>query len=666
MNLLSWPAAAIAGAIAVPLLLLLYFLKLRRQERSVSSTLLWKRAVHDLQVNAPFQRLRKNLLLFLQLLILAAVLFGLANPVANFLKRPRENIVLLVDRSASMGTIESDGRTRLDHAREAAVEYVEGLPDGASAMVISFADRARVECAFTKNKRRLIGGLEGIEPTDAVSNIGEALQLAVAYSSQLVEDETLTTPQAAGVGQAEIKLFSDGRLADADDQPVIRGELAYYRVGEAEDNVGIVAFDVRRELERPGMLSVFVQVENFGPEAITTDISLSLNGRVLVVHEQSLGPARPATTTGVASAADTGGLPSAANVVFPFAHQAGGIVELELHREDALAADNVARAPIDPPREVRVLGVSNRGPFRKIMQRALNALHVEALDWKTSAEYESAPDEELVIEGGGRSKFDLIILDKHDTARLPPGSYVFFGGLPRLEGYARGEEIDDQYIVTWKENHPLIRPADLDNVYIARWRRLTLPAHATVLVEGEDSAIMAMITEPGHRYLITAFDLLESDFALKVPFMIVLQNAVRLLTSGGLQESGRLIAPGDTLTVQVPPGAQEVRVLRPVGPPDVIDVRERHTLTYARTHDAGIYRFKFDDADEVTTAYAANVLSAIESNVASSPGVTLAGTGVEAVEGESRVNKPLWPYAAAAALLILMLEWWIYNKRVMI
>ena len=49
-----------AAAVAVPLLLLLYFLKLKRHEMLVSSTLLWKRAVQDLQVNAPFQRLRRR------------------------------------------------------------------------------------------------------------------------------------------------------------------------------------------------------------------------------------------------------------------------------------------------------------------------------------------------------------------------------------------------------------------------------------------------------------------------------------------------------------------------------------------------------------------------------------------------------------------------------
>ena len=70
MEWLTPLTALITAAISVPLLLLLYFLKLKRREMLVSSTLLWKRAVQDLQVNAPFQRIRNNLLLWLQLLVL--------------------------------------------------------------------------------------------------------------------------------------------------------------------------------------------------------------------------------------------------------------------------------------------------------------------------------------------------------------------------------------------------------------------------------------------------------------------------------------------------------------------------------------------------------------------------------------------------------------------
>src|SRR5918999_6115673 len=100
--LLNWKVAALAGAIAIPALLVLYFLKLRRREVAISSTLLWRKAIQDLQVNAPFQRLRRNLLLLLQMLLLALLLLALARPVSNYRPGAGKMTVILIDRSASM------------------------------------------------------------------------------------------------------------------------------------------------------------------------------------------------------------------------------------------------------------------------------------------------------------------------------------------------------------------------------------------------------------------------------------------------------------------------------------------------------------------------------------------------------------------------------------
>ncbi|MCZ6817055.1 MAG: VWA domain-containing protein [Planctomycetota bacterium] len=664
---LTWQTGLLLGAIAVPSLLLLYFLKLRRQERTVSSTLLWQKAIHDLQVNAPFQKLRKNLLLLLQLLILAAVLFGLSTPVANLLQGPKENIVLLIDRSASMKVVEADGRSRLEHAKEAAEGFVDNLPDESRAMVISFADRAGLECRFTNNRHRLISAIQGIEATDAVSNIGESLQLAVAYSSQLIEDAGLTTPQAASIGSAGLQLYSDGRITDADQIVLMRGTLNLHKLGKASDNVGIVAFDVRPNLERPGELSVFAQIENFGPDPIKTDVSIRLDGRLLegsgAIKELSLGGARPADE-GPDPSRPTG-LSSAENVIFKLIHDSAGIVEVRIHRKDALAADNVARAPIDAPRRLRVLVVTKRSRVKWILQRALSALTVDDVEWMSPDEYENAPDEKISSEG--RSNFDLVIFDAHSTDRLAPGNYLFFGAVPKVDGFGMGEMIEDQRMVNWLDDHPLIRPAELHNVMIFKWRRMTLPNHAEILVEGEDSAIIVFASDPGHRYLMTAFDLLESDIALKVPFMIIFQNAVRYMAGGGLTESRGILSPGQTLTIPVPPGANEVRITAPGGVEETISVMGSHSVTYAKTQQAGIYRFEFDDAHDTTDVFAANILNPTESRVAPVEKLVLtAGTPIEIIDADTQVNEPLWPYAAAVALLILLFEWWVYNKRMMI
>lgn len=670
MKLLSLPTALLFAAVAVPLLLLLYFLKLRRQERKVPSTLLWKKAVQDLQVNAPFQKLRRNLLLFLQLLLMAAVLFGLANPVANFNRVPEQSVVLLVDASGSMRALEAGGAPRIRAAKDTAVRFVAGLPSHSRAMIISFSDRARVESPFTTDQRRLKSVIESIEPTCGPSRIGEALQLAVAYSSNLVEDTGMGVPEAAKQGSADIELFSDGRIGDAAQQFVTRGKVHYYPLGDTRDNAGIVAFDVRRDFERPGYLSVFARVENFGPAAVKGDVSLSLDGRPIAgggaVREIALGPAEAAATQpaqadrpGAASTA-----PAAQNVIFELQHDAGGILEVEWHRRDALSIDNKVVAPLDPPRPIRVLAVTGRNEIRSLLQRVMAAFEIEAFDLVAPAEYESMPEARL--QSAGRSNYELIILDNHDTARLPPGNYVFWGGLPKVDGISRGPDIEGKPIVYGQQSHPLLRSVNYDGLYISKWKRLVLPKAAIGLLEGEDSTVLAFYTDPGHRYVLGAFDLLETDLPFRPAYLVLMQNIITHLAGGGLVDAGRMIGPGDTIALSIPPGAKRMRITHPGDATEEVDVADRLNVAFARTQETGIYRGAFDDGEKTTLTFAVNLLDRNESNIPPNPELVIGSDTIPAEAKAARVNEPLWPYAVAAALALLLLEWWIYNKRVML
>src|SRR5207248_7158361 len=90
---------------AIPIggiIVLMYILKLRRKDVVVSSTFLWRQVIRDVQANAPFQKLRKNLLLLLQLIIAALIIFALARPFVRASGIGGRNIVLIVDTSASM------------------------------------------------------------------------------------------------------------------------------------------------------------------------------------------------------------------------------------------------------------------------------------------------------------------------------------------------------------------------------------------------------------------------------------------------------------------------------------------------------------------------------------------------------------------------------------
>lgn len=662
MTFLTWPAALMAASIALPLLLLLYFLKLRRVERTISSTLLWKKAVQDLQVNAPFQKLRKNLLLLLQFLLLVAILLAIAGPVMNFVRQPERNVVLLIDQSASMKTLEADDRTRLEQAQEAASDFVENLASGSKAMVIAFSDRAEVVCTFTNDKRRLIERINSIKANDARTRIGEALQLAVAYSSSFVETGTTGgkfNPESLQI--ADIELFSDGRLSDAAEEFVTRAKMIHHVIGKASDNVGITAFDVRREIDRPGVVSAFAQVQNFGDKPVTLDASLYLDDKLKDVQQVSLGPAMDA-----ASRASNDEPTSGRNVLFePFDHEAGGVLRVKLSRDDVLMVDNEVSGPIDPPRAVRILVVCDDRETTYMLDRVFrDALEINDVTIMSSSQYENATDAEIAVEG--RSAFDLVVISNHDTSRLLPGNYLFFGGIPGIDSLSVDGVVNENYFVTWREAHPLLRYVTLDNVYAIKWKRLKLPSYAARLVEGEDSTVVALITDPGHRYVVVAFDLLESNFRMQPAFPIFMQNVVDYLAGGSVTDSSRLISPGDTFSVQTPPGAQTLTVVRPDGTTDEQRVDDRHTMSYGKTREVGAYLAKFDDKDKTVEAYCANILDTTESMVRPNTNLTLSGQAVESVSGDVEVNEPLWPWAVGLALLLLLIEWWVYNRRVMI
>ena len=95
------PLFLLLGLLAGPIILL-YMLRLRRQEMRVSSTLLWQKLLRDREANAPWQRLRRNLLLILQLLILAFLVLALARPFIPVSTVVSGNVVVLLDASASM------------------------------------------------------------------------------------------------------------------------------------------------------------------------------------------------------------------------------------------------------------------------------------------------------------------------------------------------------------------------------------------------------------------------------------------------------------------------------------------------------------------------------------------------------------------------------------
>ena len=666
------PLAFWTAAIVVPTLLILYFLKLRRREQLVPSTLLWKRAVQDLQVNAPFQRLRKNLLLLLQLLILLAGIVALARPIVETTVSEEESVVLLIDRSASMNTLEGS-QTRLELAKEQAVRLVKtlnltsggwfsfgGAEPRTRVMVIAFADRARVFSPFTTNTSELVDLIRKIEPTDGRTNMREALELAEAYMlpTRGGVEQTPVSPEAP----SKLVLISDGGVADIGDLVLKGGTMELLKIGETRDNVGIIALRTRRNYERPEILDVFLQVQNFGPEPVRTDVSLYVDGELSAV--QSVGElaagAREEPDEGTAPpAVETRLTGNTASLSFELTLDRAAVVEARLSRDDALPIDDRAYAVVPPPRKLHVLLVSQKNQF---LESVLVGLPLEKVKYLTPEGYEAAPAGEIEVEG--QSIYDAVILDGHSTARLPAGNYLFIDALPQIDEIKATEELGPHMLMWWDETHPVLRHVALDFVHIAKGTVLEMPPEAETLIEGPRGPVLARYARDGRHYLILSFSVKMSDWVIKPSFPVFVYNALRYLGSGGATAEQGPARPGEALRIPLPAGTQEAELTCPDGSKAKLSVEPGQQARYARTHRVGVYRV--EPGIEGRDSFAVNLEDAAESDIAPLGNLKIGTVPVPQVSGIRTATPEIWRWFVGAALLIVLLEWYIYNRRVMI
>jgi len=628
--------------------------------------------VEDLRVNAPFQRLRSSLLLLLQLLVLILAAIALGKPMLQAVEVENETIIILIDQSASMEVGEEGGHSRLDLAKEQAKRVVRNMDDKARAMVIAFCDYAWVVSSFDRDRDALIQKIDSIEPTQSTSRIGEAVTLAEAYAQNIIiggEEAVTDVAPESTAPPASVFIFTDGRIEDAAQTTIEKFDMKHVqinRVGTRDDNVGILAMQARRQYEKPEILQTTATVRNFGRQPVTLDAVLYVDGRSEDVKTVTLEP------TGVAAESAAGAEPAPATIVtiaFDEVEFGGsGVAEVVLKIDDALSADNRAWTVLDPPKRANVLLVAD-GNFW--LEDVLLALPIEVVSMKPAA-YEQAEDRQ--ITDGHRSLFDLVIFDRHSTARLPQGNYMFWGAVPIMEGVAAGEPIRDEIIFNWDETHPLLRHVSVEGIKAYQWLRLTLPTEAVSIVDGASSSVMAYWARGASQFLVVAFSFIVKDDAGREirntwwyasdDFVVFMQNAVQFLGSGIATLGRRAVAPGEPVSLAAPAEVKQVNVMRPDGKTDELPVDEGRTIHYARTRTVGVYRLEPVTDDRGT--FAVNLFNETESHVAPADTLAIGGERVQADSGPIAVQRPAWPYVLVALLVLLLLEWVVYNQRVFV
>jgi hypothetical protein len=654
----GWYAAG-AAAVVVPALLLLYFLKLRRRELPVSSTLLWRKSVQDLQVNSPFQRLRKNLLLFLQLLLLLMLALALARPVVNYTPPPGGLAVILIDHSASMSAI--DGKTmRLDAAKRTADDIIDSMPRGGRAMVIAFDDSAQTVQPFTTDTSALRAAVDAIAPTDRPTRLRLAYQLADANMAVALAD-----PNFQQTAKPDVYLISDGRALDADNVS-LQTQVKFEQIGSPDTpNIAIVTLSAKRNYEHPTQVQVFARLANFGPKPVSeVGVQLSVDGQIRSAGVASLLPER-FTEEQRRDAIKNGFVPRD-SIEFPdmeITSSAVIKVEQTATEHDALPADDAAYAVVPPAKQLTVLVVGNGNYF---LDKALSVLALKKPDEMTP------PDYERKLPG----EYDVIIFDRYSPRKLPPaGGFIYLGAVPpgltlkavlAPDGSPVMNSDVPVTVLDWKHDHPILRDLILSKIVANGQIKLLPTLDSEILIDGSGGPLLVLHHEGRGTHLVLAFDPLQSNWPLRASFPVFLQNAMEYLALGSDMNVRQSYQPGDAVRIprvdlqKMDTIPARVRVVGPKGS-STVDVPPTGDFALPAMDRVGLYT-----TDPPIPGYeqiAVNLLDANESNLV--PADTAPGGGNSpAIAAGTKTRLELWWWIVVAAIGLSLVEWWVYTRRV--
>ena len=658
---MTWltPLAGLWLALAViPPLILLYFLKLRRRAQPISCTILWKKSIEDMQANAPFQKLRRNLLLLLQLIALLLLIAAVMQPQIRGGTGSDERVVFFIDNSGSMtaGDVEN-ASSRLEEAKRLARERVETMfaggifskPPG-EIMVLAFSDRAEVYSRFTTSKSQLLSAIDEVRATHGDSSIEQAFSLARAYPVNPNPDND--RPIAA---PATFELFSDGKVLDLTDN-VLRGEkLIYHPIGSPEpDNVAVGAISVQRPYDRPNSVEVFIALLNFNLNPVSVDIQLSVDGAARGIQETELTAASVDQTTGRLD-------PARRNIVFtPFEQTEGAVIEVALLREDDLAADNIAQIVVPPPKKLIVALVESKSFVLKTVLEGMP--QILRLDLLTGSQFDS-----LSVEA--RTEYDAIVLDNYAAAELPTGRYLTFGVTPPVLGLNEYAVEDGMIILDVQQESPIMRHVTLDNL-IARNVHLLAPAEdVQVIAEGGKGPAVVTLTRGALRLIHVTFDPLESNWPFLRSFVTFVVNAVEDLGQTGEALTGRGFRPGEALVARLPANASHISLNVPGAGAEQLAPLDPEALSWGPIRLSGLYQLLFTvpgESEPQARAFAVNMNAMSEGDIAAMPQIKIGQEIVEGVDPGATQYTPLWPYALSLCLGLLMIEWWVYHRKTFI
>ena len=604
MNFLN--PEALAFAVTLPIVIIFYLLKRRRVAHLVSSTIIWKRFLNETQANSPFQKLRHNWLLIIQLIFLSLAIFALIRPYFSSKIESGRFVVVILDVSASMQATDVS-LNRFELAKGEVNKMIDGMYDNDQMVLILSGGNTEVRQSPTSVKAILKKALDQVKVTDSPTRLLEAIKLSQNLSRNRPK--------------VEVHLFSDGVSSDLDAFELQDLNLEYHRLGKGGGNLGITSLEVRSNPEQLGQQSVFATIGNFSTNTMSSEVSLFFDDQMIGNRRLTVMP----TNT--------------ASLVFSSNQRTNGVFRMKLKNDDFLQVDNIGSVMGLTRRNVEVLLITKGNVF---LEKALRSIDDVNLIVKSSLT-DSTPN------------VDVVVLDSIRPTVWPSGNVMAIN-TQSTNWFQPSGLLESPPIVDWKSAHPILRFVNFDNVQVAQSLNSELPTWMNPIVETQSVPLIAVGENDANRCVWVGFNPLDSTWPLRVSFPIFIANAIdwldpKIVTnlSAGEPFSMRMAEKGSAVVVTLPDG--EIVETSTMGNGEFV---------FADTFQQGVYHAKYG-TNEIS--FCVNLLDAAESAIESRDVLKLGKYGRVEATLQLDADKELWRWFAIICLLLLVFEWWFYHRR---
>lgn len=588
------------GLITVPTIILLYILKQKYSEKKISSLFLWKKVLDDPKSHSPWQKLRKNILMIIQILTMILIALALSKPFLNIYDNNAKELIIVIDSTFSMKARDFEG-SRFEFSKKKAIEFVNNQIPNTPITVITIQENPIILENINTDKNKVIRTIQDLEPTNYRFDNQKSIHNIKNYLTQ--------------TKNGNIVWFSDKK-------PEINNiKINFYNTSKPSNNYAILHMSTKTLSES---IVTLTKVANYSNNKTNIPLTLYVDGSVFDAKNVEINPNE------------------SMDVIWTDIPRSTIEIKCGIEKNDVLEEDNEFTTVVNHYKNQRALLVSDNNFFIEKFISLTQGVEFFKLSGESIEQF---------------SGYDLYIYDGYIPNELPHDGNILIFNPTKTNIFETQNEIDLPKLQ--KSLHPFLKYIDEYSFVIGKSKTFKPPNWGDVILRTDEDIIAFSGVHDNKKISVFGFDIHNSDIALTIDFPIIMSNILDWYMPHRINNIESIL-PGEYMDFNFYPNTSEIIVINPLGKETKL-APPFPAMIYSETQEFGKYTLRQKIEEQLIDNYfVVNPPSISDSNLLKAKTVMINGE-INSDINIYETGTNILPYLLWGILIFVCLEWFLYR-----